>query len=127
MFADTESSNGRFNIQTATAQASLVLDFLTAPVDSELVLRAASANGPVRVNLDPTYEGTFRLSTAMAAAKVSFDNTIDDPAGRGRNRALEYDSFSRWVIRGTTKWSDEGKFRGRVDLSTAMADAELNL
>jgi hypothetical protein len=115
-------------VEATTSMAQLNLSFPTAPVDSTLHLKASTAMGAATVDLHPTYEGTFEISTNMAQARVEVvSESTSDPAGRDRSRNVEFANRMLWHAKGTASWSREGRGRGSVRVSSAMASVGLKL
>jgi hypothetical protein len=116
---------GTFDITARTANGRLGLAVLSAPVNSNITLRATTALGSADVYLPPTYEGSFRAHTSLSSIDVKVDDEVEDPAGEGRTRRTEFDQVRRGMSTGRVGWSDEGMDRGSVDVRTSMAGVRL--
>ncbi|KAJ7673778.1 hypothetical protein DFH06DRAFT_1081622 [Mycena polygramma] len=119
-------SGGAFNISAHTTHAPLALAVLSAPLDAHIALRASTALGSASVSLPPTYEGAFAAHTSLAAVNVLLkDEEVEDPAGKGRERKLEWEGVGRGGKKGRVGWSEEGMKRGEVRVSTSLAPVTL--
>ncbi|PFH47474.1 hypothetical protein AMATHDRAFT_67678 [Amanita thiersii Skay4041] len=120
----TATTGGDFNVVASSSNSPLRLHFLDAPLNSKLALTARTSNSPAQVTLHPTYEGGFQVSTSNMRPNAFARSGIEDPSGRGRQRDVQI-SRSWSQVTGSVSWSDEGRSRGRVVLSTSNSPASL--
>ncbi|KAG6906538.1 hypothetical protein DXG01_013416 [Tephrocybe rancida] len=123
-----ESANetgGKYKLTAKTANAPLDLHFSDAPVDSVLNVNAHTAVAPATITLHKTYEGTYTASTSLSRPRVIYEHEEEDPAGKGRQRKIN------WQIRGSTvsgsaRWGDDDKeLLGSVGVHTSLAPVTL--
>ncbi|KAJ7574422.1 hypothetical protein C8J56DRAFT_979583 [Mycena floridula] len=99
--------------------------------DESTSLKMTTSNGlhvqtsisPIHIKLHPTYEGTFGLSTSWAKAQVIYDREVEDPAGKERERRVEFMHPTRGIV----EWEEGGRDRGVVEISTSLSPATLYL
>jgi len=118
---------GSFGVAASTVRGKVDMKFTDAPVDSILTVNAETALADVEVYLHPTYQGSFELSTELAAVRLHNPKNVDDPAGRGRKRVVHLDRDSKTRIEGETWWGKKGEPLGAVKLKTSLAAATLHL
>ncbi|KAJ7661758.1 hypothetical protein B0H17DRAFT_1093877 [Mycena rosella] len=123
--ASSKKSDAAFDITARSSNARLKLDVLTAPIASNITLRATTSVGSAAVKLPTTYEGSFTASTSISSVAVTVDQEAEDPAGKGRARRMETDDQRRGTVRGRVGWSDEGMKRGAVSVRTSLAPVTL--
>ncbi|KAJ7610044.1 hypothetical protein DFH06DRAFT_1016851, partial [Mycena polygramma] len=122
----SSESGGAFNISARTAHAPVGVAVLAAPVDARIALGAFTALASASVSLPPTYEGTFTAHTSLASVNVLLkDEKVEDPAGKGRERKLEWEQVGPRGKSGRVGWSEEGMARGSVHVATALAPVTL--
>jgi len=126
----SDSAPGVFDVTASTAHANVNLNFISAPVDSTLNLKASTASASAYVKLHETYEGSFRLSTALGKAEVVENNGVEDPKGKKRTRRVSYDRKTKWATSGSVFWesgNDLLEENGHAYVHTALGDAILVL
>ncbi|KAF9463996.1 hypothetical protein BDZ94DRAFT_1217155 [Collybia nuda] len=119
--SSTARMGGQFKVTGFTTIGPLYLAFVDAPVGSGLLLNAQTSFAPATVDLHSTYEGEFRLATSSKQAIVSVDNSVMDPAGRGRRRAVELQQGGQSHAAGSVSWSPQGRRMGSVYVETSSA------
>jgi hypothetical protein len=62
--------SGRFTTSFATSNAHLALNVTSHPAGALLYLKGQTSNAPTSVQLHPTFEGTFELSSSVVAPAV---------------------------------------------------------
>jgi hypothetical protein len=96
--------SGSFHIDAATTgAATLLTDFVSAPVDSRLEVWASTHLGDAEVRLPSSYEGELGLSNNGRMDLSCQDSKVLDPAGEGRKRDLRYVAGVN-SIRGSLAW-----------------------
>jgi hypothetical protein len=109
-----QKSGAAFDILTLTSFGALMLDVLSAPVDSNLILAATTSFQEAILALPETYEGSFLgLTSPHSHARVEYDQA-------GRDRKLEYDDSRPGSVRGNIFSAPEGKTRGAVNVTTSL-------
>jgi len=63
-------ASGRFTTSFATSNAHLALNVTSQPTGAFLYLNGLTSNAPASVQLHPTYEGTFELTSSVVAPAV---------------------------------------------------------
>jgi hypothetical protein len=123
------NTGGRFSVSATNARSPIIVYFPVAPVDSTLFLDAKTSLAPATVALHQTYEGTFSLATSLNRPSLKYSDNVDDPANRGRHRAVKILSQSGGHMDGTVAWhpSDEDKPTGSVHISTSLSPLVLML
>jgi len=102
------------------------VNFTDSPVDSRLLLKANSTLSPVDVQLHSAYEGRFFLETSLSRPDVVV-REVEDPSGQGRKRNVDIRAVRGNRIDGDVSWSEAGKDRGEVLISSAWAPVTLVL
>ena len=102
------------------------MNFTDSPVDSRLLLRANSTISPVDVQLHSAYEGRFFLETSLSRPDVVVKE-VEDPSGHGRKRHIDIRAVKGNKIDGDVSWSEAGKARGDVQISSPWAPVTLVL
>ncbi|KAJ7643275.1 hypothetical protein B0H17DRAFT_1104430 [Mycena rosella] len=123
--ASSKKSDVAFDITARSSNARLKLDVLTAPITSNITLRATTSVGAAAVKLPTTYEGSFTAFTSISSVAVTVDQEAEDPAGKGRARRMKTNDQRRGTVRGRVGWSDEGMKRGAVSVRTSLAPVTL--
>jgi len=125
-FTSSRSSSSNFDVTTRTSNGRLNVNFLDAPVDSKLALRATTSNAAVEVSLHPAFEGHFTLQSSLTTPVVH-QHRVDDPSGQGRERIVRFGT-ARGRVDGDIVWGRESaKGKGEVDVHTSNAKITLNL
>ncbi|PCH35700.1 hypothetical protein WOLCODRAFT_140032 [Wolfiporia cocos MD-104 SS10] len=127
----TSGSNtgGVFDVGIYTSNSPMHIAFLDAPVDHLLTMRAHTTNGPVLAALHETYEGTFSLrSSAFFRPTIQVDRSVEDPAGKGRQRVVDVRTLGRGFADGRVLWTpSERQNVGSVEVSTSNMGLDLRL
>ena len=105
------TSGGFYRITTRSRHAPLHLEIVDAPVDSILDLTSKNVWGPLKVLLDPTYQGWFRSEAFIGDTALGLIDGAVDPSGNGKKRKL---LWNRWsippgvenVLSGEVWWGD---------------------
>ncbi|KAJ7244240.1 hypothetical protein C8J57DRAFT_1242951 [Mycena rebaudengoi] len=119
MLDSPKKSSAAFDILTVTSFGSLMLDVLSAPVDSNLTLAATTSFQEAIVALPETYEGSFfGLTSPHSHARVEYDQAR-------RDQKLEYDESRPGSVRGNILSAPEGKTRGAVNMTTPLGPVVL--
>jgi hypothetical protein len=114
-----KKSGAAFDILTLTSFGTLMLDVLSAPVDSNLTLAATTSFQEAIVALPETYEGSFLgLTSPHSHARVEYDQAR-------RDRKLEYDECRPGSVKGNIFSTPEGKMRGAVNVTTSLGPVVL--
>ncbi|KAG8221245.1 hypothetical protein J3R82DRAFT_1407 [Butyriboletus roseoflavus] len=120
-------TGGEFEVDAQTRNGKIELKFTDTPVDSVLRCRAETTVGPIEVELDSAFEGTYSLQNKLGK-KVVFERDVEDPAGKGRHRVVSQDKGAGRV-EGELKWveSDESSSgnEGYIILKALVASVEL--
>ena len=128
LYSTAESSEGGcFHVIARTSNAPLALSFPDAPLQSHLDVHARSSNQLVTVNAHKAYEGVFALRTSNALPQVKWDEEVEDPAGKGRERKVEIRHVGGNGIRGTTAWEGEPRGKGMIGVWSTNKEVMLNL
>jgi len=118
---------GSFLVDTKSDTSSVHLDFDDAPVDSTLTLTSKTSTGSINVDLHPTYEGTFSLSSDVGSPAISVKDEVEDPAGEGRNRTVKLVRTRGHVMVGEVGWGNAHVDGGRVVLKSDIGAPRLSL
>jgi hypothetical protein len=127
---------GAFAVHARTSNSPLTINCTEQPPDARLVLNAHTSNSPAYVRLHPAFEGIFKLRTSIFPALVTgADADVEDPAGRGRKRAVEVRTIGRrsGIVHGDVEWvpqSDDSEVEapaGKVEVSTSHSPLHLSL
>ncbi|KAJ6454153.1 hypothetical protein C8R45DRAFT_846739, partial [Mycena sanguinolenta] len=121
----SKEDSASFNIAARTAHGRVGVDVLSAPLNSNITLQATTAIGPAEISLPPSYEGAFSGSTSLGSVDIAADGEIEDPAGEGRERRIEFAEVGRNRKAGHVGWSEEGMARGKVSVVTSMAPVRI--
>ncbi|KAH8103839.1 hypothetical protein BXZ70DRAFT_904994 [Cristinia sonorae] len=98
-------TGGSFDIKTTTTNASIDLTFPICPTSARLSLDAHSSNAPVNITLHPSYEGSFDLkASTWMGTSVKYQDVIEDPAGKGRQRLVEVLDDKKGHAEGSVQW-----------------------
>jgi len=127
-----DETNGVFFVNARTSNSPLALNFTEQPPDALLKLEAHTSNSPARVQLHPSFEGTFKLRTSIFPAFVSENDDVEDPAGRDRKRVVHVKTVGRGarIVHGDVEWVPEDEAvapAGRVEVSTSHSPLRLLL
>ena len=125
-----DHTGGKFKVSTRTSNSPLSVDFIDAPVSSLLDFEGQTSNSPARAKTHPTFEGSFWASTSTwFPVSVTYDDNVEDPAGKGRERLVEVRRVGRSETEGTVKWLPAGdeKAYGRFNLHTSNSPIHLFL
>jgi hypothetical protein len=128
----SDETNGVFFVDARTSNSPLALNFTEQPPDALLKLEAHTSNSPARVQLHPSFEGTFKLRTSIFPAFVSENDDVEDPAGRDRKRVVHVKTVGRGarIVHGDVEWVPEDEAvapAGRVEVSTSHSPLRLLL
>lgn len=116
-----------YTILAATALGKVNVNFTDSPVNSRLLLKANSTLSSVDVQLHSAYEGRFFLETSLSRPDVVV-REVEDPSGQGRKRHIDsIRAIKGNKIDGDVSWSEAGKERGDVQISSAWAPVTLVL
>ena len=121
------SSGGFFLADTKSDTSAVRVKFDDAPVDSTLSLTSKTSTGSIDVDLHPTYEGTFSLSSSLGFPVVSARDEVEDPAGKGRKRVVKFARAGGRTVVGEVTWGDDRVDGSRVDLKSGVGIPRLSL
>jgi len=124
----SESTGGKFIVDTHTSNSPLEVLFNDAPVDSVLHFSGKTSNSPAFAKLHPTYEGSFHVQSSIFRPRVDVTPDVKDPKGKKRERKVQFSSVGKEVA-GTVRWAgdDESREEGSVELQTSIMGAHLVL
>ncbi|KAJ7601523.1 hypothetical protein DFH06DRAFT_1262234, partial [Mycena polygramma] len=124
--SSSSESGGAFNISARTAHAP------SASPSSPPRSTHASPSAPLPRSLRPPSPSRPRTRapspahTSLASVNVLLkDEKVEDPAGKGRERKLEWEQVGPRGKSGRVGWSEEGMARGSVHVATALAPVTL--
>lgn len=118
---------GEFDVNARTTNSPLSVSFADAPVDSKLTVDASTTNGNARIDLHPTYEGKFQISTSRwFPATVNVKDKYEDPAGKDRKKIVS-SWGGRGQVQGETRWDADKRGSGNVILRTSNSPVTLNV
>ncbi|QRV86879.1 hypothetical protein RhiJN_14897 [Ceratobasidium sp. AG-Ba] len=117
-----------YYVQASNANAPISIKVVEQPTGSGLFFKASSVMSAVRVHLHAAFEGSFKLTNILKQPYVEVINKDDDPAGRGRERFVQFDRRGS-TTSGRVGWGspDDAKEHapGDVKLDTIGAPLEL--
>jgi len=119
-------TGGQFNVETITSNSPLDVKFPYAAIDSVLYLSAKTSNSPAFVELNPVYEGTFRLATSIFRPRVDVIENLEDPKGKGRKREVYFNTVGK-ELEGSVYWGGDTEKKGHVEVVTSVLAAHLRL
>ncbi|KZP28554.1 hypothetical protein FIBSPDRAFT_927652 [Athelia psychrophila] len=122
----TRDEGASYDVTTETSNNALNVAYDAAPLAHTLVHHGRTSNGPATLTLHREYEGAFALRTSNVAPAISHDEDSEDPAGRGRRRALKVSKVHH-ALSGLAYWGAPRAGQGRVDVQTSNAPAVLVL
>lgn len=115
----------RYTISTRTSHDHINVHFPQHQPNSHLDLEATTSNGAASVQLHPSYEGIYEISTSSHyEADVTYKD-VQDPAGLGRKRKFEQKYIRRGRAAGHVGWGND--FDGSVVVRTSNAQNVLSL
>lgn len=120
-------SGGFFHIDTKSDASPIRVKFDDAPIDSTLVLTSKTSVGSINVDLHPTYEGDFSLSSDVSSPVVNAKEEVEDPAGEGRKRTVKFVHSRGHLKVGEVTWGSARVDGSRVDLRTDVGTPRLSL
>ena len=120
-------SGGSFHIDTKSDTSSVHVKFDDAPVDSTLALTSKTSTGSIDVDLHPTYEGSFSLSSDLSSPVVNVKEGVEDPAGEGRKRTVKFVRSRGHLMVGEVTWGNTRVDGSRVDLKANVGTPRLSL
>jgi len=115
-----------YHLTTSNANGPIDVTVLEQPVGSGFFLKGSSVMSAVRVHLNAAFEGAFKLSNVFNQATVKVTNN-EDPAGRGRERYVQFDRRGS-TTSGQAGWgSPDAKEHapGNIEISNVGAPLEL--
>jgi hypothetical protein len=116
---------GAFDVNARTTNSPLSISFADAPLDSKLTVDASTTNGDGRIDLHPTYEGKFEISTSKwFIAKVAVKHQYKDPARKNRKKT-DFTPGGSGQLRGETRWDTNMPGSGNVVLRTTNSNVAL--
>ena len=118
---------GSFLIDTKSDTSGVRIKFDDAPVESTLALTSKTSTGSVNVDLHPTYEGTFSLSSSLSHPVVNIKDEVEDPIGEGRKRTVKFVRARGHVVAGEVTWGDTRADGSRVVLKSDVGTPRLSL
>jgi hypothetical protein len=90
------------------------------------MLDAHTSLSATAVKLHETYEGKFSLATTLDRLDIFVDKDVEDPAGKKRERFVDFERAGRGRFKGSVRWGeDEGAEKGVVNIETTFAPARL--
>ncbi|KAG8742842.1 hypothetical protein FRC12_015243 [Ceratobasidium sp. 428] len=117
-----------YHLTASNANGPVDLTVLEQPVGSGFFLKGSNAMSAVRVHLNAAFEGAFKLSTVFNRPNVEVTNKDEDPAGRGRERFVQFDQHGS-TTSGRAGWGSPNDAKehapGNVVLDTVAAPLEL--
>jgi hypothetical protein len=121
-----DQMGGTFHVDAETSNLPLGLNITDQAPDSQFQLRAHTTNAPARVQLHPSFEGSFEIRTSVLPAAVTPDEDVEDPASRGRTRRVDVKNVGRGarIVHGDVAWipqDEEVAPAGKVKVSTTHA------
>ncbi|KAF9228478.1 hypothetical protein BS17DRAFT_773810 [Gyrodon lividus] len=121
-------TGGEFEVATQSTNGGIGLTFTDSPVDSVLKCRAETTIGSVLVELDSAYEGSYSLQNTLGPQTVEQRPGVEDPAGKGRHRAVSVNK-TRGRVSGSVNWvASDGSSSGNdgsVVLKTTLSSSKL--
>lgn len=119
------AQSGTYQIRTTTSNNALKLRLESALHSTALRLDATASNGPVDVQLYPTFEGAFSIQTSNALANVQYTPEAD-PEGGQRQVQQQHSGWS--TLSGTAvRGQGPKQMSGNVNISTSNAPVRLCL
>lgn len=129
--ASEDGERGEFHVMTRNSDAPADVAIQSAPIDHTLHLSAVTTNAPVRVELPETFEGFFRVSSALSRTgpEVQYHLNVTDPKGMGRRRTVEYNKRGTESGDGNVFWGSRrsGYKLGNVIVETTDSSLTLKL
>ncbi|KAG9126393.1 hypothetical protein FRC07_003608 [Ceratobasidium sp. 392] len=117
-----------YHLTASNANGPIDLSILEQPVGSGFFLKASNAMSAVRVHLNSAFEGAFKLSTVFNRPTVEVRNSKEDPAGRGRERFVQFDKRGS-TTSGRAGWGSPNDAKehapGNVVMDTVSGPMEL--
>jgi len=120
-------SGGSFFIDTKSNILPVRLNFDDAPVNSTLTLTSRTFVGPIDVDLHPTYEGTFSLSSDLGPPVVNVSDEVEDPTGEDRKRTVKFHRTHGRAIVGEVGWGSARVDGSSIDLKSDIGTPRLGL
>ena len=116
-------------MNTRTSNSPLAVAFSEAPVDSVLRFEGHTSNSPAKAVAHRTFEGDFFLRTSSwFPVNLDHDDTVEDPAGKGRKRDFALKRVNKGTSEGTVKWLPaETRELGSIVLTTSNSPISLKL
>ncbi|KAJ3531475.1 hypothetical protein NM688_g7570 [Phlebia brevispora] len=103
-----DHTGGKFDVSVASSNSPIGIVYVDAPVDSVQKFLGHTSNSPARLTAHKTFEGKFFLRTSTwFPINVNHDDTVEDPAGKGRSRDVALKVVNRGVTEGTVRWVPE--------------------
>jgi len=129
--------SGKYNVVAENANAPSQIRFRSAPVNSVLNVNVTSETTLAQsyVKLHDTFEGSFMLRSMPYISPV-VDQPVDkveDPAGWGRERRVEFSEEGAGVVKGSIAWigqdgkKDEKREVGSVAITMPFGGTRLIL
>ena len=124
----SDATKGEFHLDVRTSNSPLQVAFVDTPVDSSLYAVVHTSNSPAQVTLHRAFEGAFSLlGMPFPRPIVQWDTSVEDPAGRGRERTVRVDGVQGSLVYGKVFWGDEGVRNGTVQVETSNSPLRLLL
>jgi len=113
--------NGGYVIKTFTTNAPLDVKFEAAPASAPLYYYGGTTNAPTTVSLQPTFEGTFQLTSTVLAPSVVPNANVEDPSGNNRTRVIATRRTGRFQLLGDVYWGQKDRHTpaGSVEIQTS--------
>jgi hypothetical protein len=124
-----EATGGEFAVKANTSNSPFHVEFPVAPIDHVLHFSGKASHSPSYVNLHPTYEGSFFLSSSILKPRVVVAGDVEDPKGEGRTRDVTYKK-SGSELSGNVRWVSDKDVKGKegsVELVTSILIPTLNM
>ncbi|KAF7350919.1 hypothetical protein MSAN_01654000 [Mycena sanguinolenta] len=128
----TKAEAGSFRVMADTSNGRMTGQIVSAPLNSNLTIRARTTNHEASLTLPSTYEGNFAISTSNAAARIARANPQEkDPACgsdakcKGRSRTVNTTFVTKFDVQRVLHWDPRNVEHGKVVLSSTNGAATL--
>jgi hypothetical protein len=127
-----EATGGDFEIDASTSNTLLHVRLPIAPINHVLHFTARNSEAPAWVDLPPTYEGSYYLSSSIKRPHITVIEDLEDPKGGGRIRQVAHKNAGH-EVGGDISWVGDDDFdgskvkMGSVEVITNVHEARLSL